>query len=86
MSRKTLATFTCPNCGGEVSSNALACPHCGSDEQTGWSADTMYDDLDLPDPVDGSEHEVANTKALLWKVVAVGAVILILLLVLLGIW
>ncbi len=27
---------------------ALSCPECGSDEETGWSEDTMYDGLDLP--------------------------------------
>ncbi len=26
----------------------MSCPECGSDEKTGWSEDTMYDDLDLP--------------------------------------
>ena len=41
--------FVCPNCGAEVSPKALACPECGSDERTGWSDDTMYDGLDLPD-------------------------------------
>ncbi len=40
--------FICPNCGAEVSVKALSCPECGSDEKTGWSEDTMYDDLDLP--------------------------------------
>ena len=41
--------FICPNCGAEVPSKALSCPECGSDEQTGWSEDTLYDGLDLPD-------------------------------------
>ncbi|MEO0476845.1 MAG: zinc ribbon domain-containing protein [Planctomycetota bacterium] len=40
--------FTCPVCGGEVPANALACPHCGADDETGWSPDTEYDGLDLP--------------------------------------
>ena len=39
----------CPNCGAEVPSGAKACPECGSDEQTGWSEQTRYDSLDLPD-------------------------------------
>lgn len=41
--------FVCPNCGAEVSPKAKACPECGSDENTGWSEDTMYDALDLPE-------------------------------------
>ena len=27
----------------------MACPECGSDEQTGWSEEARYDALDLPD-------------------------------------
>ena len=41
--------FICPNCEAEVPSKALACPECGSDEKTGWSEDTMYDCLDIPE-------------------------------------
>ncbi len=41
--------FNCPNCGAEVPIKALSCPECGSDEKTGWSEDTMYDGLDLPE-------------------------------------
>ena len=42
-------SFSCPNCGEEVPAGAPCCPECGADENTGWSPDTMYDDLDLPD-------------------------------------
>ncbi len=48
--------FICSNCGAEVPLKALACPECGSDENTGWSEDTMYDELDLP------EAEKSKTK------------------------
>lgn len=41
--------FVCPNCGSEVSLKAMACPDCGSDENTGWSQETLYDGLDLPE-------------------------------------
>lgn len=41
--------FVCPNCGAAVPLKAKACPECGSDENTGWSEDTMYDALDLPE-------------------------------------
>jgi zinc-ribbon domain len=38
----------CPNCGAEVPSGAKACPECGSDENTGWSEEARYDNLNLP--------------------------------------
>ena len=40
---------TCPNCGAEIPPGAKAGPGCGSDEQTGWSEQARYDELDLPD-------------------------------------
>jgi rRNA maturation protein Nop10 len=39
----------CPNCGAEIPPKAKACPECGSDEQTGWSEEARYDNLNLPD-------------------------------------
>lgn len=42
--------FTCPVCGARVNVGAAACRECGSDETTGWSEATLYDDLDLPPP------------------------------------
>lgn len=42
--------FTCPVCGAEVRAGALSCRECGSDDKTGWSTETEYDGLDLPDP------------------------------------
>ncbi len=41
--------MVCPNCGAEVPKRAKACPECGSDEQTGWSAEAESSGLDLPD-------------------------------------
>ena len=41
--------FICPHCGAEVDIDAVACPACGSDEETGWSEGTAYDGLDLYD-------------------------------------
>jgi hypothetical protein len=41
-------TFPCPNCGADVRAEARACPECGSDDETGWSEETLYDGLDLP--------------------------------------
>lgn len=40
---------TCPHCGADLPRGAKACPECGSDEQTGWSDQARYDNLDLPD-------------------------------------
>ena len=52
--------FTCPVCGEVVRANALACPHCGSDDETGWSDDAACDDLDLP--IDA--HDTGEIKPL----------------------
>ena len=43
-------SFPCPVCGERVPAGAKVCRECGSDETTGWTEDTLYDDLDLPDP------------------------------------
>lgn len=41
---------------------ALACRECGSDETTGWSEATVYDDIDLPEPEGpGGEPAVPDT-------------------------
>ena len=42
--------FTCPVCGAEARAGARFCRECGSDDSTGWSDSTQYDDLDLPEP------------------------------------
>lgn len=39
----------CPNCGEDVPRKALACPGCGSDYDTGWSEESQYDGVGLPD-------------------------------------
>lgn len=49
-------SFTCPVCGERVPAGAAACRECGSDESTGWSEDTLYDGLDLPDPGYGEDE------------------------------
>lgn len=41
--------FTCPHCGAQVPLDALACPECGSDNETGWSEEADYDDVLLYD-------------------------------------
>ncbi|PIE25689.1 MAG: hypothetical protein CSA62_00430 [Planctomycetota bacterium] len=41
----------CPNCGAFVPKGRLACPECGSDENTGWksSEEIEYQSVDIPD-------------------------------------
>jgi uncharacterized membrane protein YvbJ len=40
----------CPVCGEDVPANALACPECGADHNSGWREDAgTYEALDLPD-------------------------------------
>jgi len=41
-------TVPCPYCHRDMPAKAKACPHCGSDEQTGWSSETYLDGIDLP--------------------------------------
>ena len=45
----TNAPEICPQCGAEVPPRALACPECGSCEETGWSDNATASRLDLPD-------------------------------------
>jgi len=76
---------TCPNCGAEVPPDARACPECGSDEQTGWSAGAKSDGLDLPDEEFdyddfvkrefGKEGPVSRGVHWVWWIVGVAAVI-----------
>lgn len=48
-------TFICPTCGEEVPDKARACPHCGSDDRTGWSDSIYLDGVDLGDDFDYEE-------------------------------
>jgi hypothetical protein len=61
------APAECPVCGTAVPPKAVACPHCGADERTGWNDDAArYDGLDLPDAAfedeadDGRNHRPAR--------------------------
>lgn len=47
MSSKSMVP--CPYCGELIKSNAKACSHCGSDENTGWSDSTYLNGIDLDD-------------------------------------
>ena len=73
--------FVCPNCGAEVPTKAKSCPDCGSDENTGWSEDTMYDGLDLPalEESDTQSKESMLQSKFLYYVVAILTIVAFLL-------
>ena len=50
-----MAPETCPNCGAFVPEDAVACPECGADENTGWNDRATAQRLDLPD--DEFDHD-----------------------------
>jgi len=79
--------FTCPVCGEVVQADALACPHCGADDETGWSEDAEYDDVGLDDEAFGgpAPRETRQRKPLFaW--IALALVALILFWFLIGVW
>jgi hypothetical protein len=42
--KKDASEFPCPACGETVHAGALACPHCGADERSGWNEDAYETD------------------------------------------
>ncbi|MEY2559275.1 MAG: hypothetical protein QOE34_2700 [Verrucomicrobiota bacterium] len=47
---KLKAPEVCPVCGKDVPRQALACPECGADHNSGWREEAAtYEALDLPD-------------------------------------
>ncbi len=50
-------TWICPFCNEELSMSAKACPHCGSDEDTGWSEES--NSLDSEDYFEDYDYEEA---------------------------
>ncbi len=83
-------TFACPNCEAEVSMVASVCPECGSDDETGWSLNTIYDDLDLPDDSedgdgDGAEEGSGSRQGMLSTFVLAVVVILIIMAAVMGV-
>ncbi len=76
--------FACPNCGAEVPSKAKACPECGSDDNTGWSEDTMYDGLDLHE--DDESENARSSASLLQNRYLLYAIVILTLLVFIWIY
>ena len=57
----------CPVCGETVPRNALACPECGADHNSGWREDADYGGLDLPDQDFNYEEFVREEFGRSWK-------------------
>ena len=54
--RKLPPPEVCPVCGEDVPRNALACPECGADHNSGWREEAeSYDGVDLPEDFDYEE-------------------------------
>jgi uncharacterized membrane protein YvbJ len=69
----------CPVCGEDVPRDALACPQCGADHNSGWREDAgAYDGVDLPEhdfdynefvkQEFGSQAEPTGLKTIWWIV------------------
>jgi glutaredoxin len=77
------STVSCPYCGETIPKNAAACPHCGSDEQTGWSDRTYLDGIDIGDEVDYTElrnREFSSRgvrRMPLWQLLTAGLLLLL---------
>jgi len=52
---KSKEMVNCPYCGESLPKRAKACPHCGSDEKTGWSEYTYMDGINTS--MDDGEYE-----------------------------
>ena len=87
-----MAPSMCPNCGAFIEDDdAVACPECGADENTGWSDHATEQRLDLPDANFDYDEFIENefgtqnnnrvkTEGVPWWVWAVAVGILLLLL------
>ncbi len=63
----------CPNCGEYVEEGDAACESCGSCADTGWSEDSVYDGLELPE----DEPREARESRVLGTVVSLGLLALL---------
>ena len=80
-------TFSCPVCGEDVPAKAVACPHCGACDKSGWNEEASgADGLDLPDEDFDYEKFTAEEfgtprklrgKERLWKLTAIVLLVLI---------
>ena len=75
--------FTCPNCHADVPINALACPECGSDRETGWSEEAQYVHL-LPDKGDEETDISRSMTGQKYSMAAIALVVVVAFLVAAG--
>lgn len=79
MARPGRSSFEiCPHCGTSFPAGRLACPECGSDENTGWkSADEIsYESVEIPDTYDPAVWENGGKpKTPRWLVITAYVVI-----------
>lgn len=68
----------CPVCGEAVPAGAASCRSCGSCPDSGWSDETVYDGLDLPDEAfeDESITTMKKSEKPLWKRLTMAAALL----------
>jgi len=69
--------FICPVCGTEVDVDAIVCPECGSDDETGWSKETVYDGLYLYDDDDDDLSARRSEKSRPWIKYLISLIIII---------
>lgn len=72
----------CPVCGEYVEEGASSCKSCGSCHQSGWSEETGYDGLDLPEDPDAETSVGFGDEKSMGKKLALAAVLLIAVIVL----
>jgi hypothetical protein len=61
-----------------VKAGAKSCSECGSDDETGWSEDTVYDGVDLQDAYDDAAPAAAQPRRRVWDGRVVAALVLLL--------
>ncbi len=80
----------CPQCGAALPDGALACPECGSCEETGWSERARYETMGIDYDADefdygafvesefGGGGRRPDWRRWFWGLVAAGLVVLFL--------
>ncbi len=48
---------TCSFCGEDYPDGREACPHCGSDAETGWKAEKPHEGIDLPEKMEEEDYQ-----------------------------
>ncbi len=76
----------CPNCGEVFSADRLACPECGSDENTGWkdSEEIAYQSVDIPDFYEDPNESSPGFSPMAMTAIAVLALLAFVLVLVLG--